>query len=94
MLATLLLAIPDTLVLLCALCAAPLGLAFGLASVQSFLAIGAAKAGFDVFVLPGRYRVARDGRAFVQIGRRCYFGRRGESHAHILLSYNLIASEV
>jgi len=94
MLGTLLLAIPDTLALLCALCAAPIGLAFGLASAQSILALGAAKGGFERALLPGTYRVARDGRAFIQIGRRCYFGKRGESHEAIALRYNLIASEV
>lgn len=27
----------------------------------------------------GVYRLARDGRAFVQVGRVCHFGRKGES---------------
>lgn len=27
----------------------------------------------------GRFRVARDGRSFIQVGRLCVWGRRGES---------------
>lgn len=36
-------------------------------------------AGIESFAPVGRYRVARDGRAFVQVGRLCIWGRRGET---------------
>ena len=31
----------------------------------------------------GEYRVARDGRAYVQVGRVCHFGRRGEDEGSL-----------
>lgn len=31
----------------------------------------------------GRFRVAKDGRSFIQIGRICVWGRRGESEASL-----------
>ena len=31
----------------------------------------------------GRFRVARDGRSFIQVGRICVWGRRGESEASL-----------
>ncbi len=31
----------------------------------------------------GVFRVARDGRSFLQIGRVCHFGRKGESEASL-----------
>lgn len=35
------------------------------------------------------YRVARDGRPYVKIGRLCYWRRRGESFASIVNRYGL-----
>ena len=31
----------------------------------------------------GRFRVARDGRSFIQVGRLCVWGRRGESEGSL-----------
>lgn len=31
----------------------------------------------------GEYRIARDGRAYVQVGRVCHFGRRGEDEGSL-----------
>lgn len=31
----------------------------------------------------GIFRTARDGRSFIQVGRVCHFGRRGESEASL-----------
>ena len=38
---------------------------------------------------PLEFRVARDGRSYVKIGRLCYWGRRGESFASIVNRYGL-----
>ena len=40
-------------------------------------------AGDDGSPAVGVYRVARDGRGFVQIGRVCHFGKRGESESSL-----------
>lgn len=32
---------------------------------------------------PVQFRVARDGRSFLQVGRACHFGRKGESEASL-----------
>ena len=31
----------------------------------------------------GEYRIARDGRAYVQVGRVCHFGRKGETESSL-----------
>lgn len=42
---------------------------------------------YDVLDAPqteiGCFRVARDGRSFIQVGRRCVWGRKGESEASL-----------
>lgn len=38
---------------------------------------------FDGQLEIGRFRTARDGRSFIQIGRVCIWGRKGESEASL-----------
>lgn len=88
MLATLIVQIPDTLAILAILLSLPLGLAFGLDRAQRLLR-SVREDDPSTRPLPGVFKVARDGRSYVQVGRRCLFGRRGESHASIVSRYNL-----
>lgn len=64
---------PLALLLLCFLSVAP-------ALVMGFVARFSARA---MTQDTGVFRVARDGRSFIQIGRVCTFGRKGESEASL-----------
>ena len=37
----------------------------------------------DSRAMAGEYRIARDGRAYVQVGRVCHFGRWGETESSL-----------
>ena len=59
-------------------------LAFGPALMMGFVSLlsqrrGMTRTSSDV----GVFRVARDGRSFIQVGRACHFGRKGETEASL-----------
>ena len=80
-LATALLAVPDTLFIALVCCVLPLGMAAALDGVQRLLSSRAAAR--QPVQSVAVFRVARDGRSFLQTGRVCIFGRRGETEASL-----------
>lgn len=59
-------------------------LAFGPALMMGFVSLLSQKRGMTQASLDvGVFRVAKDGRSFVQIGRSCHWGRKGESEASL-----------